>query len=991
MPARVPSVKQATFVGGEVSPDLYGREDLQRYGQSAARMSNWFVAPTGAMKNRPGTAFVREVKDSADRCRLIPFVVSKSVSYVLELGDEYMRFHKDGATILDTGVPYELTTPWSAADLLDIRFAQRADVMILVHPLYAPQELRRYADNSWEIVDYSTDKEVDPPTGVALDLAFSWASPTANTHEQIKWSWVVTSVAESGEESVPSGPLTETLAVLYTDRPKPTIMWSAPTTGVTPERYNIYRGRNGIYGYVGSSENLSFIDEAAEPDYTLAPPEDRDPFLNTLPDPTKSTTNGGPAGSGTHTPAGSSSTVLTDANSDFADDELIDDFIKNISDGGSWGIVTDNDGTADTITMSGGLSGGVDNDWDQDDLYELHKMRVIKTESDASVDDNYTWYVIGYLPDPGSSVTIAYESRPSGGGGWTTHDTETFNGPGFAISQRTFSAPGQTANSEFRIRITASTNPIDYITLSQVYWYTMEPPAVTTNYPAAVCFFEQRLVFGGFYQQPQRIAATAVGSLRDWDRRDVPVESDSWDFTLDANTLDDVRCLLSHKALLALTASSEWVGRGVDGGPLTNQSYDLKPRTRTGTSGIQPIAVDSGVLFVGERGRSVHQMIWQEWDTDVGQSAQAPEISLLAEHLFREYGIEEWGWQQKPGRVAWMVREDGVLVGLTLSQQQGILAWHRHTTGPSSADAFESVAVVPEGGEWVPYFIVKRTIDGSTVRYVERMASRLEADTVDSLLFLDSALSYDGRNTTATQLRVTGGTTWEAGESMTMQADAATFAAGDVGDDYELTIGTDTVRFRVTAYTSTTEVTVEPETNVPASMQGSPGAYTSTWGHGFPDFSGLDHLEGATLGLLVDGSYAGVAVVSSGAITLPSSLRGILVQAGLPIPDAVVESLPVSAGQDASLRTAQKIVETIGLELAEWRGMEVGPDLNHLYDVQAAEVELSGSTVQPDHGILVVPSASTWQRNALFAVRQADPLPATLLSVVVGLRAGGNL
>jgi len=984
MPRRVPSVKQATFVGGEVSPDLYGREDLARYGQSAARMQNWFVAPTGALKNRPGTAFVREVKDSTDRCRLIPFIVSKTASYVLELGDLYIRFHKDGATILD-GTPYEVVTPWPAADLPDIKFAQRSDVMILVHPLHPPQELRRFADANWELVEYSTNKTVEPPIDVILDPAYTWTVEAAPTHTFSLWEWVVTAVSLTGEESIASEALTESQALLYSDRPKPTIQWTAAATGSTPVRYNIYRGRHGVFGYVGSSTTTSFIDEAALPDYALVPPEANSPFEFT---PVDGTEFAYPHQLyvGLHT-TGAASATLQDTGRTWTVNELVDAFVRNLTDASN-GVCTAN--TATVVTAP--LAGGTDNLWDVNDQYGIVGMRAIKAQAAEAFDDTYNLFSVIHIA-VGGTADIAYESRLSGGG-WTTHATITY-GPGVNADVQSFVRDGLVALAEFRVRIVSETG-LDNIQLGHVQWYTSPAPTVTTNFPSSVTFFEQRLVFGGMFQEPQRITGSAAGTLRDFDKRDVPTEADSWDFTLDANTLDEVRALISHKALLILTASSEWVGRGVEGGPLTNTSFDLKPRTRTGTSGVQPVAIDSGVLFTGERGRSVHEMTWAVWDEAGGTSSSAPELSLIAEHLFREYGIEEWAWQPQPGRILWSVRADGVLVGMTLNREQEILAWHRHTTGLSSADDFESVAVVPEGGEWVPYVIVERTINAATVRYVERMASRtcpIDADvpTADSLLFLDSALMFDGRNTGSNTLRVTGGTTWLAGEAMQLQSLISQFAAGDVGDDYELTIGSDTVRFRVTGFTSVQEVDVEPATNVPIGMQGSPGPFTVTWGHGFPDFSGLTHLEGATVGLLVDGNDGGVAVVASGAITLPSSLRGILVQVGLPIPTAVVESLPLSAGQDPSMRTAQKMVETIGLELADWRGMEVGPDVDHLYDVQEREVELSFSTIQPDHGIVVVPSASTWQRQARFAVRQSAPLPATLLSVIVGLRAGGNL
>ena len=86
-----------------------------------------------------------------------------------------------------------------------------------------------------------------------------------------------------------------------------------------------------------------------------------------------------------------------------------------------------------------------------------------------------------------------------------------------------------------------------------------------------------------------------------------------------------------------------------------------------------------------------------------------------------------------------MVSSVGKLLGLTYVPEQQIGAWHQHDTDGT----FESCAVVAEGSEDVLYCIVRRTINGSSKRYVERMASRQFVDAEDAF-FVDSGLTYSG-------------------------------------------------------------------------------------------------------------------------------------------------------------------------------------------------------------------------------------------------------
>jgi hypothetical protein len=137
---KITTAKQ-NFTAGEMSPRLFGRTDLGRYDNGAQIIQNFLVQPHGGLTRRPGTRFVREVKTSANKTRLVAFQFNVEQAYVLEFGNTYFRIYKDGGIVVDgSDVPIEVTTPYGTSDLAGLKFAQSADIMYIVHPDYAPPQ-----------------------------------------------------------------------------------------------------------------------------------------------------------------------------------------------------------------------------------------------------------------------------------------------------------------------------------------------------------------------------------------------------------------------------------------------------------------------------------------------------------------------------------------------------------------------------------------------------------------------------------------------------------------------------------------------------------------------------------------------------------------------------------------------------------------------------------------------------------------------------------
>ena len=171
--ARV-AVQLTNFTGGELSPRLDGRNDLAKYSTGCKTLENMIVYPHGSAARRSGTQFVAEVKDSTKETRLIPFEFSTTQTYILEFGNQYIRFYKDNGQILSGGSAYEISSPYLESELFDIKYAQSADVMYICHPNHAVRKLSRTGHTAWTLTT------VDFQNGPFMDHNISITTLTAS-------------------------------------------------------------------------------------------------------------------------------------------------------------------------------------------------------------------------------------------------------------------------------------------------------------------------------------------------------------------------------------------------------------------------------------------------------------------------------------------------------------------------------------------------------------------------------------------------------------------------------------------------------------------------------------------------------------------------------------------------------------------------------------------------------------------------------------------
>lgn len=271
---------QKSFTGGELAPALYARNDLAKYSNGLKILKNGFVRAEGCVSNRAGLEMICEVKDSSKKTRIIPFAFNTEQTYIIELGEQYARYIKDGGQIIypedseKAGQLVETETPYASEDLFMLKYGQNADILTICNNKYAPRELSRTSHYDWLFDKVVSAAQILPPTG----LSATWTGDTASNTTTYKY--VVTAVKkETYEESERSEVISATghLESYWTTSERMTIKWDKVEDAA---EYNIYRSVNGIFGFVGTSEECEFVDDKIEPDLTSTAPIARDPFEN---------------------------------------------------------------------------------------------------------------------------------------------------------------------------------------------------------------------------------------------------------------------------------------------------------------------------------------------------------------------------------------------------------------------------------------------------------------------------------------------------------------------------------------------------------------------------------------------------------------------------------------------------------------------------------------------------------------------------------------
>lgn len=197
--------------------------------------------------------------------------VSSSTFYLLDMAGVRLPFAGVSGTFTLSS-RYTVVTPYAEADLRAITYGQDNDIMFLAHENHPPQELARFGDTNWTLTAMDFTPDALPPTGIA---GTATTGPGYDPGLATEASYVVATISTStGEESLPSTSveLTNDLTIAGGSNE---ITWTAATDA---NRYAIYKDAGGIYGFIGATRKLSFVDNNINEDTADGPQEAFNPF-----------------------------------------------------------------------------------------------------------------------------------------------------------------------------------------------------------------------------------------------------------------------------------------------------------------------------------------------------------------------------------------------------------------------------------------------------------------------------------------------------------------------------------------------------------------------------------------------------------------------------------------------------------------------------------------------------------------------------------------
>lgn len=160
-----------SFTGGEWSPRLHGRVDIAKYNTSCEILQNMVIYPHGGITRRMGMEYIEDAKE--ENVRLIPFEYNREQAYVLEFGNNYIRFFRNGSQIAPGGIPLEVATPYSTSEVWDISFCQSNDVLFIAHQNHHPKILQRTGADTFELIDIPFVNTA-APAGSTKKLPSEW-------------------------------------------------------------------------------------------------------------------------------------------------------------------------------------------------------------------------------------------------------------------------------------------------------------------------------------------------------------------------------------------------------------------------------------------------------------------------------------------------------------------------------------------------------------------------------------------------------------------------------------------------------------------------------------------------------------------------------------------------------------------------------------------------------------------------------------------------
>jgi hypothetical protein len=988
-----------TFASGEICPNLYARVDLAKYHAAAKLLRNFFVLPQGGAANRAGLMFVGRCRNSTTpagcplnpatglpyAAQLIPFQFNLLQTYELEFGHLYMRVIMNGGYVLEqpvgntAGIPITgmtnanpgvITVNYAAANFPtnaaygpfsngDQVFIAGTGTALDSTPgrqyLIANATATTFTltDLDGNVINTTTYGSItgSSPT---VSRIFTLATPYAGSDVQlIKWTQSADTLTLC-HPSYPPQDLTRTQHWIWTLTQIAFSPVIAPPTSVTATA-DTSGGTQWNYAYVVTAIS------AAPPDESFASP------IASLTGPQLNSTNGAfntvswtpitgatmyrvyKANPVTHesVPAGAMFGYIgTTTGTSFVDVEIGPDFTQTPPQGtdpfnsgpiGAVGIDNGGSGYDPNTTLvvtdisgtgailSPTISGGV--------------ITAVAVVAGGSNYQNPTIQVgnigngaVGHINvhyGTGFDPTVITATITSHGQNYYGKVSVTASGAGSGCTFKAIVANGSIRS------VVVSGNPTGYVNGEALVFTQLSGSGAvfdisvnpSGNYPSCATYFQQRKTFAGSNQQPQTIWMTRPADFKNMDVSNPSQATDAIVATIAATQVNAIKWLIPMNNLVLLSSGGAWL---MIGGPTITSPTAVTPSNTVVIPQNYIGCADLMPLVIN------YDILYVQAKGSIVRDLAynfwvnvytGNDISVLSSHLFFGHNLERWCYAEQPFYQVWVVRDDGILLSLTYLKEQDVNAWAHHDSfGNSGTDMFLSVASIPE-----------QQIPGLNVDSVYLVVQRTIAG-------------------------INGGKPVQYVERMNCR-NFLTNGVSDVTKAWFVDCG------------------LQYNGN-PVSAGGNGGGAVST-------VSGLDHLNGATVSILADGSVSPQQVVQAGSITLP--FPATMITVGLPYVSQLQTLCMEPEGMAMQVQDYRKKISAVAVRVADTRGLKVGPNFGDLTEIKERSALVGmGSAIPLFTGDERVVIDNQYLVDDDVCIEQDNPLPCTILGIIPEVSIGDS-
>jgi hypothetical protein len=983
MPKTMPMINSLN--AGELSPRLDFRPDLAKYNSGCRTLQGMIPLVEGGAIRVPGTYYVATGKTLGKKLRLVPFHFSSLQPYIIELGDQYIRFYtNDGQILLDASefIDFNPTSSYGTTEKVRIgHYAYMLDTISGTKSIHvAAPYTQNFAAGTVKVVlsTYGSDSLLvveSPPGTIVIQIANGTASKNKGSLIQV----AIRALGTVGGVDVSAWTVTENPA------------WTADRPIAAFKSSTNVAGGHQVFGCIlavtGTAENASKF-PVTEPTYWTE---------EIIGDPVQ-------------------------ISSPYLEADLFN---------------------LDTRTQSGDL------------LYIYHPSyapRRLKRYGNS----NWVLETIAFTRQKITPIYAASKTNPVKITTWpkkhglTTGDSVVIddvigmtqlNGNTYTITKVNL--------LQFTLNGVDGTGYTAYASGGKVYRAGIAFDLIG-HYPACGCFFDQRLVLAGTDLNPNSVYLSVVGDHLDF-TTDPESDDAGMEFVLVSDRIDRIRWIIGQEFLFLGTLGGVWkLGASSYVDPLTQTNVLSRKHSSIGAAGIPPRFIGDSIVWITKSTRSVRQFAYDlqsdKWVT--------PDMVRLAKHITLGAtsalsGIVEMDFQAEPVPILWVIRRDGVLLGMTFESLEQVYGWFRVVMPNAEV---ESVAVITKDNNedqiWVS---VKRTITGVPVSYytgtaavngvdvtgvgtaflanvkigdrfkIDSKGTYVEIESVDSNTEITLVSAYPGvyegnnftievNNTVRRHIEffkpqefyseikdsffVQSGLTvnWGNDYAITGITKAATAVVTCVGHPF---VNGDKVR--IMGVLGMTEVNIDQTTayivaNKATNTFELSGVDSSAWttyaSGGIArkvanSVSGLLHLAGMTVSLLMDGKPHSTDVpVSVGGTLTGLSLYANRIHVGLPYV-SIVEPMKISP-EAGKARTKPQRINRLAVSFYETAGAKYGEDTANLRNVPFVE----GADPQLFTEEQILEFQGDWTTAPKVCLVQDRPLPMTILGLMPRLAIG---